>query len=108
MLNFRPVVRYIANFWASDEAKARGFLKPDGKTMYCEAIKNNITAADISHGTYTSLWNTSMPYESNFIPTRMETTEQLVFIPTEFGVLHAVRTDQKLAVGLVIKVKSTS
>jgi outer membrane protein assembly factor BamB len=58
-----------------------------------KGIKNNITAADISHGTYTSLWNTSMPYESNFIPTRMETTEQLVFIPTEFGVLHAVRTD---------------
>ena len=82
-------------FWASDEAKGRESLgfSPDGKTMYVKGIKNNITAADISHGTYTSLWNTSMPYESNFIPTRMETTEQLVFIPTEFGVLHAVRTD---------------
>ena len=81
--------------WASDEAKGRESLgfSPDGKTMYVKGIKNNITAADISHGTYTSLWNTSMPYESNFIPTRMETTEQLVFIPTEFGVLHAVRTD---------------
>ena len=82
-------------FWASDEAKGRESLgfSPDGKTMYVKGIKNNITAADISHGTYTSLWNTSMPYESNFIPTRIETTEQLVFIPTEFGVLHAVRTD---------------
>lgn len=39
------------------------------------------------------LWNTQMPYESNFIPTRMETTEKYVFIPTEFGVVHAVRTD---------------
>ena len=27
------------------------------------------------------------------MPTRMETTGQLVFIPTEFGVLHAVKTD---------------
>ena len=34
-----------------------------------------------------------MPYEGNFIPTRMETTEEYVFIPTEFGVVHAVRTD---------------
>ena len=68
-------------------------FSPDGKTMYIKGIKNNITAADISKGVYTPLWNTAMPYESNFIPTRMETTEQYVFIPTEFGVVHAVRTD---------------
>ncbi|WP_300703320.1 PQQ-binding-like beta-propeller repeat protein [Bacteroides sp.] len=81
--------------WASDEAKGRESLgfSPDGKTMYIKGIKNNITAVDISKGTYTPLWNTLMPYESNFIPTRMETTEDYVFIPTEFGVVHAVRTD---------------
>ena len=61
--------------------------------MYIKGIKNNITAADVSKGNYTPLWNTLMPYEGKFIPTRMETTAQLVFIPTEFGVLHAVRTD---------------
>lgn len=81
--------------WASDEAKGRESLgfSPDGKTMYIKGIKNNITAIDISKGTYTPLWNTLMPYESNFIPTRMETTEDYVFIPTEFGIVHAVRTD---------------
>ena len=71
--------------WASDEAKGResiGF-SPDGKTMYIKGIKNNITAADVSKGNYTPLWNTLMPYEGNFIPTRMETTEEYVFIPTE-------------------------
>ena len=68
--------------WASDEAKGResiGF-SPDGKTMYIKGIKNNITAADVSKGNYTPLWNTLMPYEGNFIPTRMETTEEYVFI----------------------------
>ena len=81
--------------WASDEAKGRESLgfSPDGKTMYIKGIKNNITAVDVSKGSYTPLWNTLMPYESNFIPTRMETTEEYVFIPTEFGVVHAVRTD---------------
>lgn len=81
--------------WASDEAKGRESLgfSPDGKTMYVKGIRNNITAADISKGSYIPLWNTQMPYESNFIPTRMETTEEYVFIPTEFGVVHAVRTD---------------
>ena len=61
--------------------------------MYVKGIKNTITAVDISQGTYDSLWNTLMPYGGNFIPTRMETTGQLVFVPTEFGVLHAIRTD---------------
>lgn len=81
--------------WASDEAKGRESLgfSPDGKTMYVKGIKNNITAVDISKGSYKPLWNTLMPYESNFIPTRMETTDEYVFIPTEFGVVHAVRTD---------------
>lgn len=81
--------------WASDEAKGRESLgfSPDGKTMYIKGIKNNITAVDVSKGNYTPLWSTLMPYESNFIPTRMETTEDYVFIPTEFGVVHAVRTD---------------
>lgn len=81
--------------WASDAAKGRESLgfSPDGKTMYIKGIKNNISAIDISQGTYTSLWNTLMPYESNFIPTRMEGTDKYVFIPTEFGVVHAVRTD---------------
>lgn len=81
--------------WASDEAKGRESLgfSPDGKTMYVKGIKNNITAIDISKGNYTRLWNVTMPYESNFIPTRMETTEEYVFIPTEFGIVHAVRTD---------------
>ena len=81
--------------WASDKAKGRESLgfSPDEKTMYVKGIKDNITAVDISHGEYTTLWSTSMPYKGNFIPTRMETTGQLVFIPTEFGVLHAVKTD---------------
>lgn len=81
--------------WQSDEAKGRESLgfSPDGKTMYVKGIKNNITAVDVSKGSYTPLWNTVMPYASNFIPTRMETTEAYVFIPTEFGVVHAVRTD---------------
>lgn len=81
--------------WASDEAKGRESLgfSPDGKTMYIKGIKNNITAVDISQGIYKPVWNTLMPYESNFIPTRMETTDEYVFIPTEFGVVHAVRTD---------------
>lgn len=61
--------------------------------MYVKGIKNTITAVDIAHGKYHSLWSTVMPYESNFIPTRMETTGQLVFIPTEFGVLYAVKAD---------------
>lgn len=90
---FNPEDRKI--LWASDEAKGRESLgfSPDGKTMYIKGIKNNITAVDVSKGSYTPLWNTLMPYESNFIPTRMETTEEYVFIPTEFGVVHAVRTD---------------
>lgn len=81
--------------WESDEARGRESLgfSPDGKTMYIKGIKNNITAVDISKGIYTPLWSTLMPYKSNFIPTRMETTEEYVFIPTEFGVVHAVRTD---------------
>ena len=81
--------------WASDEAKGRESLgfSADGKTLYVKGIKNNITAVDISEGCYKLLWSTLMPYESNFIPTRMETTEDYVFIPTEFGVVHAVRTD---------------
>ena len=61
--------------------------------MYIKGIKNNITAADLSKVNYSPLCNTLMPYEGNFIPTRMETTEEYVFIPTEFGVVHAVRTD---------------
>lgn len=90
---FRPATGEI--LWASDEAKGRESLgfSPDGRTMYIKGIKNNITAVDISQGTYAPLWNTVMPYESNFIPTRMETTERYVFIPTEFGVVHAVRID---------------
>ena len=90
---FQPSTGEI--LWASDEAKGRESLgfSPDGKTMYIKGIKNNITAVDVSKGSYTPLWNTLMPYESNFIPTRMETTEEYVFIPTEFGVVHAVRTD---------------
>lgn len=90
---FRPGSGDI--LWASDEAKGRESLgfSPDGKTMYVKGIKNNISAVDISQGSYTPLWSTTMPYESNFIPTRMETTRELVFIPTEFGVLHAVRAD---------------
>lgn len=81
--------------WASDEARGRESLgfSPDGKTMYIKGIKNNITAVDISKGSYIPFWNTPMPYESNFIPTRMETTKKYAFIPTEFGVVHAVRTD---------------
>lgn len=81
--------------WASDEAKGRESLgfSPDGKTMYIKGIKSNITAVDISKGSYTPLWSSEMPYTSNFIPTRMETTPELVFIPTEFGIVHAVRTD---------------
>lgn len=84
-----------ALLWASDEAKGRESLgfSPDGKTMYVKGIKSNISAVDISEGKYTNLWSTTMPYESNFIPTRMETTDDFVFIPTEFGVLHAVRAD---------------
>lgn len=81
--------------WTSDEAKGRESLgfSADGKTLYVKGIKNNITAVNISEGCYKPLWSTLMPYESNFIPTRMETTEDYVFIPTEFGVVHAVRTD---------------
>lgn len=90
---FRPENGKI--LWASDEAKGRESLgfSADGKTLYVKGIKNNITAVDISEGCYKLLWSTLMPYESNFIPTRMETTEEYVFIPTEFGVVHAVRTD---------------
>lgn len=81
--------------WASDEAKGRESLgfSPNGKIMYIKSINKNITAVDISKGSYTFLWNTLMPYEHDFIPTRMETTQEYVFIPTEFGVVHAVRTD---------------
>lgn len=90
---FRPEDGEI--LWASDEAKGRESLgfSPDGKTMYIKGIKKNITAVDISKGKYAPLWSTQMPYESNFIPTRMETTEKYVFVPTEFGVIHAIRTD---------------
>lgn len=90
---FQPQDGHI--LWASDEAKGRESLgfSPDRKTMYIKGIKNNITAVDISAGTYRTLWNTEMPYQSNFIPTRMETTDECVFIPTEFGVVHAVKTD---------------
>lgn len=78
--------------WEFNTGRGR-YFSLDGKTMYVKGIKNNITAADISKGSYIPLWNTQMPYENNFIPTRMETTEEYVFIPTEFGVVHAVRTD---------------
>lgn len=78
--------------WEFNTGRGR-YFSPDGKTMYVKGIRNNITAADISKGSYIPLWNTQMPYENNFIPTRMETTEEYVFIPTEFGVVHAVRTD---------------
>lgn len=90
---FRPENGEI--LWASDEAKGRESLgfSPDGKTMYIKGIRNNITAVDISKGTYAPLWNVKMPYESNFIPTRMEATEKYVFIPTEFGIVHAVKAD---------------
>lgn len=81
--------------WASDEAKGResiGF-SDDLKTMYIKAIDNRITAVDISDGDYAPLWVVRMPYESNFIPTRMVCADGLLFVPTEFGVVHAVRCD---------------
>lgn len=81
--------------WASDEAKGRESLgfSPDGKTMYVKGIGNNLTAVDVSRGIYSPLWTVEMPYKGNFIPTRMPATGKLVFVPTEFGVVHAVRTD---------------
>lgn len=81
--------------WASNEAKGRESLgfSPNGKVMYIKGIGNNITAVDISKGTYTFLWKTLMPYEHNFIPTRMEATGKYLFIPTGFGVVHAVKAD---------------
>ncbi len=90
---FRPEDGKV--LWESDEAKGRESLgfSPDNQTLYIKGIKDNLTAVDISKGTYVTRWSTQMPYESNFIPTRMETTEKYVFIPTEFGVIHAIRTD---------------
>lgn len=81
--------------WQSDEAKGRESVgySPDRRTLYIKGIKNNITAVDISEGSYRKLWDVRMPYASNFVPTRMEATEELVFVATEFGVVHAVRTD---------------
>lgn len=81
--------------WQSDEAKGRESLgySADGRTLYIKGIKNNITAADISQGSYRKLWDCEMPYESNFVPTRLENTAELVFVPTEFGVVHAVKSD---------------
>ena len=78
--------------WASDEAKGRESLgfSPDGKTMYVKGIGNNLTAVDVSRGVYSPLWTVEMPYKGNFIPTRMPATGKLVFVPTEFGVVHAV------------------
>lgn len=81
--------------WASNEAKGRESLgfSPDGKTIYIKGIQRNITAVDVSTGSYKKLWDTTMPYAGNFIPTRMEASDDLIFVPTEFGVIHAVRTD---------------
>lgn len=84
-----------AILWQSDEAKGRESigLSADGRILYIKGIKNNITAVDISQGSYRKLWDCPMPYESNFIPTRLENTDELIFIPTEFGVVHAVKSD---------------
>lgn len=81
--------------WASDEARGRESLgfSPDGKTMYVKGIKNTITSVDISKGTYQPIWKTQMPYQSDFVPTQMETTPQLIYIPTEYGVLYAIHAD---------------
>lgn len=81
--------------WQSDEAKGRESIgiSPNMKTLYIKGIKNNITAVDISGKQYHPQWEIAMPYESNFIPTRMGTTDELVYIPTEFGVVHAIKSD---------------
>lgn len=81
--------------WESDEAKGRESLgfSSDLKTMYVKGIGNKVSAVDISGDCYRTLWEVEMPYESNFIPTRLVEADGLLFIPTEFGVVHAVRTD---------------
>lgn len=81
--------------WESNEAKGRESIgvSHDNNTIYVKGVAKNIDAIDISSKEYDKKWSVLMPYESNFVPTRMENTDDLVFIPTEFGVVHAVKTD---------------
>ena len=52
-----------------------------------------LTAADISEGKYKEIWSIEMPYKSDFVPTRIESSGKLIFIPTESGTVHAVKSD---------------
>lgn len=91
--SFNPADGNIA--WASDEAGGResiGF-SPDKKTVYIKGIGNKVTAADISEGKYKEIWSIEMPYKSDFVPTRIESSGKLIFIPTESGTVHAVKSD---------------
>ena len=91
--SFNPADGNIA--WASDEARGResiGF-SPDKKTVYIKGIGNKVTAADISEGKYKEIWSIEMPYKSDFVPTRIESSGKLIFIPTESGTVHAVKSD---------------
>ena len=90
---FDPVSGEI--LWASNEAKGRestGF-SPDKKKLYIKGIEGSLTAVDISGGRYNRLWSLQMPYKSDFVPTRIESTGELLYIPTEFGTVYAVKSD---------------
>ena len=70
-------------------------LLSDKKTVYIKGIGNKVTAADISEGKYKEIWSIEMPYKSDFVPTRIESSGKLIFIPTESGTVHAVKKRRK-------------
>lgn len=82
--------------WASDEPKGRESVgySADMKTLYIKGMdKTTITALNIENAKYEKRWELQMPYEFSIVPTRMVEADGLLFVPTEYGVVHAVHID---------------
>lgn len=82
--------------WSSDEPQGRESVgySEDMKTLYIKGMgKTTITALNIENTDYEKRWELQMPYEFSIVPTRMVEADGLLFVPTEYGVVHAVHTD---------------
>lgn len=81
--------------WQTSAPKGREAIafSDDLSTLYIQGIGRNITAFDLAKEGSPQLWETIMPYESNFIPTRSGIVGDLILIPSAFGVIYAIGAD---------------